>query len=267
MIYLHTGCRYSESWDDDFQNAFQSLGVRYKLCNLQEVRATEGDIFFGRINESCLYLKENYDSLVSGFAKAWPEPLAMHLYNDKKAQAEFLQGYPTPRQEYVLRPSDITLSFPLVQKKREGSSSKNVKLVHSVEDLEFPCLLQEFCEGNDSDWRVNVIGDYVTGFQRMNRPNDFRASGSGCCVNVSELPSQIVDVAWEICRQHNFASMAFDFLKLQGEWVIAEMSYTYALQNVRDCNFYLDMVRGCRIDARPVPVFFILSKFIHVRYH
>jgi hypothetical protein len=40
-------------------------------------------------------------------------------------------------------------------------------------------LFQEFMPGNEHDTRVTVIGDRAFAYRRFNRPNDFRASGSG----------------------------------------------------------------------------------------
>src|SRR5262249_26757951 len=43
-------------------------------------------------------------------------------------------------------------------------------------------LFQEFMPGNDYDTRVTIIGNRAFGAVRHNRPNDFRASGSGDAV-------------------------------------------------------------------------------------
>ena len=40
-------------------------------------------------------------------------------------------------------------------------------------------LVQEFLPGNGFDTRITVIGNRAFGFRRFNRPDDFRASGSG----------------------------------------------------------------------------------------
>src|SRR6185503_17089802 len=40
-------------------------------------------------------------------------------------------------------------------------------------------LLQEFLSNNKFDTRVTVIGNRAFAYRRFNRPNDFRASGSG----------------------------------------------------------------------------------------
>lgn len=266
MIYLHTGCKYSEPWDIEFQKVLTKWGYNYTLVQLPDIEPKQGDMFIGRLNESCHHLKEGYADMVSGFSKVWPEPLAMHLYDDKIAQVEFLQNYPTP-QQFVVRSKDREFSFPVVQKLAKGSASKNVKLIHKLEEVEIPSVHQEFCEGNDSDYRITIIGDYAMGCRRMNRPNDFRASGSNNCIVLDELPRDAVQVAWEICNEHNFITMAFDFLKLRGQWVIIEMSYTYPIYSItRYCNFYIHVPTNRRIEGMPHPASMILSDFLQMKY-
>jgi hypothetical protein len=267
VIYLHTGCKFSEPWDFALQKTMNFWGLNYKICNLLDIKPTENDIFLGRLNESCLHLKQNYDQLTSVFSKKWPESLAVYLYDDKIAQIDFLKEYPTPKQFVIRKLSDISLPFPVVQKKSSGSSSKNVKLIHSLNEVEIPSVHQEFCINNDSDYRITVIGDFVVGMRRMNRDNDFRASGSNKIVVLKELPVEAVDIAWEICQKNNFITMAFDFLKLHDQWVIIEMSYTYRIDSIlKYCDFYIDMRNNQRVNKKPDPASMILSKFFQIKY-
>ena len=104
-------------------------------------------------------------------------------------------------------------------------------------------LFQEFVAGNEFDTRVTVIGNRAFAYRRFNRPNDFRASGSG---NFNVEPSQIdlrcVQAAFAAARKLKSQSMAFDFL-FRGEArepVIGEISYCYVDWMVEKCPGHWD---------------------------
>lgn len=268
MIYLHTGCKHSEPWDEAFQSTLDKWGCNYKLCQLQDAEPTSADIFIGRLNESCRDLKDLYMKRMGQFRKMWPEPLAMWLYDDKIRQVDWLnhQSIRVPEQKVVQQPEDVTM-LPCVQKLAHGSASKNVKMIHSIDDVEYPSVHQEFCEGNDSDYRITIIGDYAMGSRRMNRPGDFRASGSNNCIILDELPVEPVKMSAQLCREHAFTTMAFDWIKREDEWVMIEMSYAYPIYSItRDCKFYLDTRTMERHEGTPDPASMILSRFLHMKY-
>jgi glutathione synthase/RimK-type ligase-like ATP-grasp enzyme len=87
---------------------------------------------------------------------------------------------------------------------------------------------QEFLDANAADLRITVIGDrYAYGFWRNNRPNDFRASGSGRIDFERAIPADCVRACMAISRRLNFDSMAYDILFKDGQFVIGEISYGY----------------------------------------
>jgi len=94
---------------------------------------------------------------------------------------------------------------------------------------------QEFVSQNDKDLRITVIGDrYAFGFWRKNRPNDFRASGSGLIDYQLAIPEGPLRYCLKINKELNFDSMAYDILFNDEGFVITEMSYSYsdsAIQN------------------------------------
>ena len=102
--------------------------------------------------------------------------------------------------------------------------------------------LQEFLPGNAHDIRITVIGNRAFGYIRKNRPDDFRASGSGNFdVEPANIDLKAVRIAHSISRQCGFQSMAYDFLYDQDEQLrINEMSYCYVNHMVRDCPGYWD---------------------------
>ncbi len=95
---------------------------------------------------------------------------------------------------------------------------------------------QQFLPGNAYDTRITVIGNRAFGFRRYNRPDDFRASGSGLIDHdASKIDLRCVEQAFRISQQGRFQSMAYDFLYDRGKPVIGEISYTFADGAVHDC--------------------------------
>lgn len=95
---------------------------------------------------------------------------------------------------------------------------------------------QEFLPGNEHDTRITIIGNRAFVFRRMNRPGDFRASGSG---NIDWNPDAVdpraVKLAFEVSDAICSDSLAVDVLNKGDDPVVAEVSYTYASWAVRDC--------------------------------
>lgn len=159
------------------------------------------------------------------------------------------------------------VSFPLVSKSCGGAASSGVRLLRTEKEARkeirqvfhvSACsralgragidvrwsmrvrnryvLWQEFVPRNDRDLRVTVIGkNHVFAFWRNNRKGDFRASGSGSidysAMNVESECRYCVD----ICRQHDFDSMAFDIVYKGGDSVILEMSYAFDDVAIYNC--------------------------------
>lgn len=97
-------------------------------------------------------------------------------------------------------------------------------------------LFQEFLPGNDHDTRVTIIGNRAFAFRRFNRPNDFRASGSGLLdYTVSTISLDFVRLAFWTAQRLKMQSCAIDGLWSKGQPVIAEISYTYVSSAVYDC--------------------------------
>ncbi|BCS54870.1 RimK family alpha-L-glutamate ligase [Geobacter sp. SVR] len=95
---------------------------------------------------------------------------------------------------------------------------------------------QEFLPDNTCDTRVTVIGNRAFAFRRMNRPGDFRASGSG---NIDWNPAKIdpacLRIAFDVSAKAGFQTMAYDFLYREGKPVICEISYTFVDSAVFNC--------------------------------
>lgn len=104
-------------------------------------------------------------------------------------------------------------------------------------------LFQEFLDGNEFDTRITVIGNRAFAFRRLNRPNDFRASGSGQIQYEPEaIDLRCVAAAFDASQKLKSQSMAFDYL-FRGETrepVVGEISYCYADWAVERCPGHWD---------------------------
>lgn len=101
---------------------------------------------------------------------------------------------------------------------------------------------QQFLPDNTHDIRITVIGNRAFGFIRQNRPDDFRASGSGLVQHdPKHIPLEAVQAAHDISLKLGFQSMAYDFLKSpDGTFLINEISYAYKSETVEQCPGYWD---------------------------
>ena len=114
---------------------------------------------------------------------------------------------------------------------------------------------QEFVR-TDHDWRITTLGsDLVSAFVRRNRPDDFRASGSGIWdkVKAADLPVEACDLALRISREHRFPSMTFDFMLHNGQWVIGEISYAFLLSPIYTETLFRKGEDGYR-QVAPIPI-------------
>ena len=97
-------------------------------------------------------------------------------------------------------------------------------------------LFQEFLSDNPFDVRIVVIGNRVFGFRRFNRPNDFRASGSGNAdIDPQHVPLETVRLGFRLANRLKTQSIAIDCLRKDDKWVVVEMSYTFPHFITHDC--------------------------------
>lgn len=104
-------------------------------------------------------------------------------------------------------------------------------------------LFQEFLPDNAFDTRITVVGDRAFGFRRMNRPGDFRASGSGHIdPDPLRIDSKCIELAFSATKKLGSQSMAFDLLFAGSTRtpVVVEISYCYANWAVESCPGHWD---------------------------
>ncbi|MFZ4400951.1 MAG: ATP-grasp domain-containing protein [Bacteroidales bacterium] len=101
---------------------------------------------------------------------------------------------------------------------------------------------QDFIADNDHDIRIIVIGDKAFGLKRMNRDNDFRASGSGKIIyDESQIPIETVKLSFEYNKKLNAQCVAFDYIFGNNkEILLTEISYGFVQNAYNNCNGYWD---------------------------
>jgi spore maturation protein CgeB len=287
-VFLHQDLLYpADAWYRRFEFVLQTLGIEYECVNLLEdnyfeflKRIGTNDCLIGRFGHDprdLQVIRPKYGHFNKVFAnKIFPSFDQYFYYDDKKKQTEFFLSnqYPTPASQWVQCEKDLKtfmevahLQFPIVLKQSQGAGSSTVKLARSLEEVSYPTIAQEFCDNNDRDLRLNVIGHRVMGFERLNRDNDFRASGSGRIVYPNDFDPQAMNLVFEISLKHNFECMAYDLVKRNGEWVIVEMSYAFLDTAVLNSPFYYDMRTGQKISKVNIyPEDFILQDFLKKYY-
>lgn len=122
--------------------------------------------------------------------------------------------------------------------RRTKSMTRTITGTQSLQDeLQRGYLyVQEFLPGNDFDTRVTVIGNRAFAYRRLNRPGDFRASGSGRPDwDVSKIDLDTVRLAFRVANRLGTQSIAIDGMRRGDDRVLGEISYTYVSWMVRDC--------------------------------
>lgn len=95
---------------------------------------------------------------------------------------------------------------------------------------------QEFVPGNAFDTRVTIIGRYATAFRRMNRENDFRASGSGRIDwDPSAIDATTIRFAFDVSRTLDLPFIAIDILFQEGSPLVCELNFGYLAWAVARC--------------------------------
>jgi glutathione synthase/RimK-type ligase-like ATP-grasp enzyme len=103
------------------------------------------------------------------------------------------------------------------------------------------CYFQDFIPGNSFDIRVVVIGSKAFAIKRMVRKNDFRASGSGEIYYEKEhFDTNTIRLAFETSSKIKARCLAYDFVYLQDNPLIVEISYGFSPAGYMDCPGYWD---------------------------
>jgi glutathione synthase/RimK-type ligase-like ATP-grasp enzyme len=101
---------------------------------------------------------------------------------------------------------------------------------------------QDYIPDNNSDTRIIVIGNKAFAIKRINRENDFRASGSGIIkYEKEEFDERCVTIAFDASKRLNASCMTYDFVfSLTNEPIIVEISYGFKVHGYDPCTGFWD---------------------------
>ena len=101
---------------------------------------------------------------------------------------------------------------------------------------------QEFIANNDSDIRIVIVDGKAFGIKRMNRKDDFRASGSGFIIyDKDAIDERFVKVSFEYQKKLKAQCIAYDYvLDGNNQPLLIEISYGFANAGYDDCPGYWD---------------------------
>ncbi len=96
---------------------------------------------------------------------------------------------------------------------------------------------QEFIPNCDYDIRVQSVGSQCYAMKRHVRKNDFRASGAGNIdYDGSKVPVDAIKLSFEVAKTLQMQTMAIDLLPYKDSFLIAEVSYAFAIDE-GECDF------------------------------
>jgi glutathione synthase/RimK-type ligase-like ATP-grasp enzyme len=100
---------------------------------------------------------------------------------------------------------------------------------------------QDFIPENDFDIRVIVVGNKAFAIKRLTRKGDFRASGSGNILyDKIHFDDNTISVAFNASKKLESQCVAFDFVYLNDQPLIVEISYGFAKYGYINCTGYWD---------------------------
>src|SRR5690554_2444458 len=101
---------------------------------------------------------------------------------------------------------------------------------------------QDFIPNLDSDIRIQVVNKKVFGLKRFVRENDFRASGSGNFIeyNPDNIDNKLLSLALSLNDTIKSQSLTVDFIYINDEPHIVELSYGFPVQFYDNCHGYWD---------------------------
>lgn len=96
---------------------------------------------------------------------------------------------------------------------------------------------QQFIPNCLFDYRVQFIGDICYAMKRYVREGDFRASGGGNIdYDGSKVPIEVIKISKRVKESLQMQTMAVDILDTGKEYLIAEVSYAFAIDE-GECDF------------------------------
>lgn len=98
--------------------------------------------------------------------------------------------------------------------------------------------LQEYMPDNAFDFRVSIINGRAWAYRRMNRPHDFRASGSGDH-KYDGIPPELIKLSFRAAEKLRMQSAGLDWMvNRNGEYMLIEVNMCFNDMYVTECPGY-----------------------------
>lgn len=104
-------------------------------------------------------------------------------------------------------------------------------------------IIQKLIPGLLNDWKVLIFGKKYYVLKRLNRKNDFRASGGGRLIYETELPVGFLDYAESIFNKFDVPHASFDIGYAQNKYYLFESQFVYfGTYTLEKSNFYFEKI-------------------------
>lgn len=259
-------------------------GIDAQLFSAPVPEMREGDYAFMRIPQwepECSLGKQHAKELYDRGLILVPDYFTVYSYEDKLTQTKaYLSWMP---KTFMLSPHDTIgealrmgdeLGYPFISKSDRGSSSVNVRLIHTPEEAanEYNAVMdgeglsmrigkgrtakqkdyliwQKFCGGNDGDLRVCVNGEFYLMLERDNAHGSPFASGSGKnrpVNNPDDFQICALNKAQEFFVEHDLRWNGIDLVYDYDEcdWKILETTLGWSAKAYEDCMYFGTSYRG-----------------------
>lgn len=130
------------------------------------------------------------------------------------------------------------------------------------------CMFQEFIPNLDSDLRAVIIGEKIILYKRWNRPNDFRASGSGLVDHgAAECTKEVAEKVYSFAKKLKMNFVTMDIVFREGAPLVLELNHAYVAETSNNCSGYW-VVRGGQavwVDEKPEVERFTFEEFLRLK--
>lgn len=116
----------------------------------------------------------------------------------------------------------VVRRLKLLQRGRVLKSPGHVRRYAYYYKRFMPFVLQPFVEGLTGDIKILVFGERYYTLHRSNRPNDFRASGSGLIDYDTPCPPHVLDFAREVTAKLDTPFISLDIAEADGRCHLIE---------------------------------------------
>lgn len=267
----------------DYSNCLTLLKIKDPYFIIYNSSEDPGEYYKSFIEDNIKLLSKSQHSCIpkEDYLRAHNNKIYMEMLriNLKLDDCELFDSKFIATQKELL---SLKLNYPVVIKGASGAMSRSVKLARNQKELishfyalcssnsfkiklkEYirryrhrgsyspealkrgKCVIQNFISGVLFDWKILVYYNRVFALKRKNRPNDFRASGSGLFSYEKNIPSEILDLALQTRIRMNVPHLSLDIAMTDSGPVIFEFQVIgFGTKTIEFAPFYFVKTSSC----------------------